>query len=123
MEDPQSFIDTLRTKCNFQLKGSGELNFHLGANFNRDADGTLCMSPTKCVTERLLSSYVKMLGGKPPTTVMSPLDHGDHPELDDSELPDEDGIQQCQLVVGALQWTLSLGGFDMGCAVMSMSSH
>ena len=52
----------------------------------------------------------------------SPLEKGDHPELDDSELLDAEGIQQYQLLIGLLQWVISLGRFDIATAVMSMSS-
>ena len=52
----------------------------------------------------------------------SPLEKGDHPELDDSELLDDMGIQQYQSLIGSLQWAISLGRFDIATAVMSMSS-
>ena len=63
-----------------------------------------------------------MFGSLPPTTVQSPLEHGDHPELDESELLDEEGIEKCQLLIGSQQWAISLGGFDMTCVAMTMSS-
>ena len=103
MKDPGKFVLTLETKYNFKLKGTGELTFHLGANFMRDSDGILCMSPTKYITERLVATYVKMFGEKPSTNALSPLEPGDHPELDDSELLDERGVQMYQSLIGALQ--------------------
>jgi hypothetical protein len=46
----------------------------------------------------------------------------DHPELDDTELLGEDGIQQYQSLIGVLQWTMiSLGRFDIAMAVMTLS--
>ena len=69
-----------------------------------------------------MKSHKKMFGEKPKQTVLSPLEPGDNPEPDTSELLDEDGMHQCQFLIGSLQWTLSLGRFDMGCAVMSLSS-
>ena len=63
-----------------------------------------------------------MFGEKPKQTVLSPLELGDHPELDASELLDDDGTQQFQSLIGSLQWILSLGRFDTACAVMSLSS-
>ena len=60
------------------------------------------MSPKKYITDRLLGTYVKMFGCKPKGNVQSPLEHGDHPELDTSELLDEDGIQQYQSLIGSL---------------------
>jgi hypothetical protein len=49
MDDPQGFLAILKSKYGFKLKGSGEINFHLGCNFYRDEDGTLCMKPEKYI--------------------------------------------------------------------------
>ena len=97
------------------------MEFHLGTDFFRDDDGTLCMAPKKYI-ERLADTYEKMFGEKPNTKMYPPLEKGDHPELDDSELLDADGIQQYQSLIGSLQWAISLGRFDIATAVMSMSS-
>ena len=63
-----------------------------------------------------------MFGEKPSAKMYLPLEKGDHPELDDSELLDATGIQQYQSLIGSLQWAISLGCFDIAMAVMSMSS-
>jgi hypothetical protein len=55
------------------------------------------------------------------TRVTSPLERNDHPETDDSELLDKDGIQRYQSIIGSLQWAVSLGRFDITTAVMTMS--
>ena len=122
LKDPEAFAKILEDKHNFNLKGTGELSFHLGADFVRDEDGTLCMFPTKYISERLMKSYEKMFGEKPKQTVLSPLEPGDHPELDTSELLDDNGIHHYQSLIGSLQWIWSLGRYDIGCAVMSLSS-
>ena len=85
VRNPEAFVKCLEEKYNFKLKGTGEVSFHLGADFTRDDDGTLCLRPTKYITERLVKSYEKMFGEKPKQTVMSPLEPGDHPEQDTSE--------------------------------------
>ena len=63
-----------------------------------------------------------MFGEKPKQTVLSPLEHGNHPEVDDSDSLDENGIHQCQSLIGSLQWVLALGRHDIACVVMSMLS-
>ena len=63
-----------------------------------------------------------MFGKKSNVKVYSPLEKGDHPELDKSELLDRKGIEQYQSLLGSLQWAISLGCFDIAIAVMSMSS-
>ena len=53
MEDPQGFLAIPETEYGFKLKGSGEINFHLGCNFFRDEDGTLCMNTVKYVSKMI----------------------------------------------------------------------
>ena len=101
LKDPQTFVDALKSKHNYKIKGAGPLEFHLGADFYRETDGTLCMAPCKYI-ERLVQSYERMFGERPSTNVYSPLEHGDHPELDTSELLDQTGIQQYQSLIGSL---------------------
>ena len=45
----------------------------------------------------------------------------DHPELDESKLPDADGIRMYQSLIGTLQWTITLGRFNVATVVMTMS--
>ena len=48
-KDPKSIISTLSKKHNFKLKGTGPISYHLGCDFGRDEDGTLCFAPRKCI--------------------------------------------------------------------------
>ena len=121
-KNPQAIIDALEGKpINFKLKGTGPVEFHLGCNFFRDEDGTLCLAPTKYI-ERMVDGYRTMFGTAPKQNIQSPIEANDHPELDDSPLLDEDGIKKYQSLIGALQWTISLGRFDIATAVMTLSS-
>ena len=67
-------------------------------------------------------AYKNLFGSAPSQKVQSPLEKNDHPELDDSPLLDADGIAKYQSLIGTLQWTISLGRFDIATAVMTMSS-
>jgi hypothetical protein len=49
------------------------------------------------------------------------LDRGDHPELDTSELCNEEQISQYQSMIGSLQWIVTIRRFDIHTAVMTMS--
>jgi hypothetical protein len=51
----------------------------------------------------------------------SPLEKGDHPEVDTSDYLDANGIQQYQSMIGALQWMVTNGLFDILTSVMTMS--
>ena len=121
MKDPEAFLSILIDKYKFKLKGSGPISFHLGCDFERDEDGTLCMVPRQYI-ERIVAQYERMFGSKPRTHYTSPLEKNDHPEEDTSELLDEVGVQQYQSLIGSLQWAISLGRFDITTAVMTLSS-
>ena len=69
----------------------------------------------------MISSYEKLFGSKPSEKVRSPVEKGDHLELDLSKLLDEDGIQKYQSLIGAMQWAVSLGRLDISTAVMTLS--
>jgi hypothetical protein len=120
MKNPQAFIDILEQKYKFKLKGTGPISVHLGMDFIRDDDNTLCISPTKYI-DKLVKTYEKLFGESPKQVVTSPLEKGDHPEVDTSELLDAKGIQLYQSMIGALQWVVSIGRFDVITAVMTMS--
>ena len=105
----------------FDLKGSGALNFHLGCGFDRDEDGTLCMDPSKYI-DKMEESYERLFGEQPNDKVVSPLVKGDHPELDTSIFLEENDIEIYQSLIESMQWAVSIGRWDIQIAVMTLSS-
>ena len=102
LKDPQAIIGILTQEpYNFKLKGTGPISFHLGCNFFHDEDGVLCFAPKKYI-EKMISSYERIFGSKPKQTVLSPLEKGDHPELDMSDPLEGDDVQQYQSLIGAM---------------------
>jgi hypothetical protein len=89
-------------------------------NFHRDDDNTLCISPAKYI-DKLIKNSEKLFGMKPSASVTSPLEKGDHPELDTLQLCDADQIAQYQSMIGSLQWIVTIGRFDINTVVMTMS--
>ena len=118
--DPQGIIDVLEKKYRFKLKGTGEISFHLGTKYFRDEDGVLCATSSKYV-KKMEETFTRLFGHKP-QSYSSPLEKGDHPELDTSEELDANGIKLYQSLIGALQWAVQIGRIDIATAVMSMSS-
>ena len=59
--------------------------------------------------------------GEQPKTFFSPLDHEDHPELNDSPLCGPDDTAKFQSLIGTCQWVISLCRFDIAHAIMSLS--
>jgi hypothetical protein len=116
MKNPKEFTDVLENKHTFKLKGTGPIMFHLGMDFTRDDDGTLCISPTKYI-EKLIKNYEKSFGIKP-KEFASPLEKVDNPELDTSELCTTEQIAQYhQSMIGSLQWIVTIGRFNVHTAV------
>ena len=90
-------------------------------DFFHDADGTLCIQPKKYI-ERMMVSYLQMFGEQPKNNVSSPLKHGDHHELDTSNILDVEHTQKYHSFVGAMQWAVSIRYIDITTAVMTLSS-
>jgi hypothetical protein len=50
------------------------------------------------------------------------LESIDHSEINSSKFLGEDDIQKYQSLIGAMQWAISIGHFDIAVHVMTMSS-
>ena len=120
-KDPQAIVDKLVKEYKFKLKGTGPISYHLGCDFMRDKDKVLCIQPRKYI-EWMVDTYVRLFGEKLKELYSSPLKKGDHPELNTSDLLDTDGIQKSQSMIGAMQWAISIGRFDIATAFMVLSS-
>ena len=116
---PQAFCNELKKKYNLKLKGVGPLEYHLGCTCKKDPDETLAADPRRYVN-KILESYERMFKEKPRKS-RPPLEGGDHPELDTSELCDDHQTKQFQTLIGQLQWLISLGHFDIAVHIMSLS--
>jgi Reverse transcriptase (RNA-dependent DNA polymerase) len=64
MKDPKELTNILEKQHKLKLKGMGPISFHLGhlgMDFSRDEDNTLCISPTKYINN-LVKNYEKSFG-------------------------------------------------------------
>jgi hypothetical protein len=78
------------------------------------------MAPKKYI-DKMLDSYQRIFGSKP-RQYSTPLEHGDHPGIDDSEELGLEDIKKFQSMIGALQWVIQIRRFDINTAVMTLSS-
>eukprot|EP00957_Ditylum_brightwellii_P053256 4038058-Ditylum_brightwellii.AAC.1 len=126
MKEPSTFMEALQSDpYNYKLKGVGPPRYHLGGDFFKDPDGTLCYG---CQTyiRRMADNYKQLFGEEPKThgkRPVTPLTKGDQPELDNTEPCTPDETAKFQSLIGALQWTISLCRFDIGNAVMTLSRY
>ena len=72
------------------------------------------------ILQKCLDNYERIFGSLP-KKASSPLVKGDHPELDGSPLLGFDNVRIYQSLMGSLQWTIQIGRFDVGTAVMTLS--
>jgi Reverse transcriptase (RNA-dependent DNA polymerase) len=103
MKNPKEFTDEVENNHKFKLQGTGPIKFHLGMDFARDDDGTLCISPTKYI-EKLIKNYEKSFGTKPKEFAF-PLEKGYHPKLDTLELCTSEQVAHYQSMIGSLHST------------------
>ena len=117
--NPEEIVSKLKEQHKFKLNGVGPLTYHSGCDYFRDDVGTLCYGPKKYIS-KLNNPYEAMFGNKP-REYTSPLEKGDHPEIDTTDELDQDGIKRYQTMIGCLQWAVSLGWFDIQTSTMTMS--
>jgi hypothetical protein len=117
--NPGEIIRHLKEKFTLSFNGAWPMKFHLGCDFKCNEDGTLSFGHRTYIT-KMLDNYERMCGLKP-NKYSSPLEPNNHPELDDTELLVPKGIKQLQSMIGAAQWAISLGRFDINTSIMTMS--
>ena len=121
-KDPTGFYDTLKTH-GFNLKGVEEPKYHLGGNFARvDHPEKMLTWGSATYVKRMMANYHQMFGEPvPKRKTYSPLEPGDHPELDTSPALDHVNKKHYWSMIGELQWAVSLGRMDIACATQTMS--
>ena len=117
--DPEAVCKIFTEKYNFKLKGVGPIEYHLGCRYTKDPDGTLVSDPRKYI-EKMMDTYERLFNEKP-KKAKPPVIANNHPELNDSELLDEEGTQHFQTLIGQLQWLITIGRFDVFPATMTLS--
>ena len=80
-DNPEETIAVLKEHHKFSLKGTGPVSYRLSINYFCDKNGLLCYDAKKYM-EKILQGFVRMFGHKPDIKIKSPLECGDHPELD-----------------------------------------
>ena len=120
-KDPKgSITSVLEQKYKFKLKGTAPLNYLLGCDYYREGK-VLCAAPKRYI-EKMETTYLQLFGEKPSQKMRSPLEKGDNPELDTTDFLDEKRTKIYQSMVGAAQWIISLGRFDIAVHIMTLSS-
>jgi len=79
------------------------------------------MTPRQYI-EKMCGNFEHMFGHPPRQVVTSPIEKNDLSELGTMDLLGDDDTVKYQSLIGALQWVVSIGWFDVMTAVMTLSS-
>ena len=103
----------------YGVKSVGFPEYYNGGDVYEDKNDLLCLSAKTYIKqvcekiEKLFETKLRCYG--------SPLEPGDHPEMDESEIMDTDDVAKYQMLCGCAQWAVSLGRFDIQYAVNTMA--
>jgi hypothetical protein len=113
---PQDIMDTI--KVTYNVKSEGPPDYYLGNDYKKDRKGRWCFGCKRYIKEAL-TRIESMFGVLVKSTV--PIIAGDHPETDTSELLDDEKHRKFQMLIGILNWIVTIGRIDITFATMSLS--
>ena len=90
-DKPQQIIKDLKGKFKHKIKGDGPLEYQLGCDYKLDKDNTLVAQPIKYIN-KILEVYKKLFPNEILINIKAPLDKNNRPELDNTELCNEEQI-------------------------------
>jgi hypothetical protein len=114
--DAQGIMDSIKETYN--VKSEGPPEYYLGNDYKRDGKGRWCFGCKKYIKEAI-ARIESMFGILAKSTV--PMVHGDHPETDDSEVLCDDDHRKFQMLIGILNWVVTIGRLDVAYSTMSLS--
>ena len=119
-DKPQQMIKDLKEKFKLKIKGDGPLEYHFGSDYKLEKDNTLVAQPIKHIN-KIFEPYKNMFPNDNFLNIKAPLKKNDHPELDNTELSNEEQITKYICMICQLPWAVTLGRYDILAHVMSMS--
>ena len=125
-KEPMKIIDEIKTVGGFKLKGVGEPEYYLGGDIERKERS----DNGKLYTKISARTYIKNICEKVERVFNitlkhyhSPLEGSYHPELDQTDLLDEDSISKYRMLIGSLNWAVTLGRFDVMFPAVIMARY
>ena len=118
-KDPMAIIQALKKL--YPLKGVGSPEYYLGGDIMRGKDGRLVTS-AKTYIKRICEKIEKVMEWKL-RHYGSPMDPGYHPECDESDLLVGEDISKYRMMVGCLNWLVTLGRYDVHYTAATMARY
>ena len=103
---------------NFTVKSIGPPDYYLGNDYKKDKKGRWCIGCKKYLLEAL-RRVEEMFGAI--SKESTPLPSNDHPEMDTSDPLKPEEHRKFQMLIGMLNWLVSIGRFDVAYAVSLMA--
>jgi hypothetical protein len=99
-------------------KSITEPEYYLGNDYKKDRKGRWCIGCKQYLKEAL-ARVESIFGSLRKCSV--PMTAGDHPELDDSPLLNDDKHRKYQMIIGMLNWVVTIGRLDVAFSTSSLS--
>ena len=114
---PEIAMEEIQSVYLVKDSSKGPPDYYLGNDYKQDKQGRWCIGCKKYLTEAILR-IEKMFGELPKKA--TPMEDGDHPEEDDSEVLGDSDHQKYQMLMGMLNWVICLGRIDVAFAGSSL---
>jgi hypothetical protein len=119
-KQPEVILKNLENRFSLQFKGVGEPRYYNGADIQKHgSDWTIS---AKTYIDNVIDKIEKLFQ-ETLKKVRCPMDPGEHPELDESDLLEINEIRQYQMLMGSAQWAISLGRFDIQYATNTLARY
>lgn len=119
-KEPLLIIEPLQKIWGYSLKGVGSPEYYSGADIEWDKERQCWTLGAKTYIKSVCDRIEKLLE-TPLKNTGSPLDAGDHPEMDDTDLLVPSEIPIYQMMIGCLQWAVTLGRYDIQYATNTLA--
>jgi hypothetical protein len=113
---PEAVMEALEEV--YVIKAKGPPDYYLGNDYKKDSRGRWAIGCKRYLKEAL-SRVETMFGILTKKSV--PLPGGDHPEMDTSAVLNDDEHRKFQMLIGMLNWIVSIGRFDVAHATSSLA--
>ena len=124
-QDPMKIIEKL--KETYPLKGVGTPEYYLGGDINyvknkSTMTGSIIVTSAKTYIKKVCEK-IELLMDWQLRTYGSPMDPVYHPELDETQFLNDDLHARYRMMVGCLNWLVTLGRWDIHYATQTMARY
>ena len=125
-KDPKAILDQMRKpKGPYEFKGVGSPNYYLGGDikitYKGDSITELELSARTYIGR--ICEKIESLMGWTLKNYNNPMDPSYHAEVDNSDFLEGDDISKYRMMVGSLNWLVTLGRYDIHFAVTTLARH